>query len=623
MYNILGLFSGLYDKLWQIALLIATVVIIGYCLKYKNGRIVLISILSLSFIVITAYCGIQLNYYYNETGGIYGKIVSIYNPNQVVITNSVSYSFKNLVLTQDGDLYSAKITSDEVLDLVLDENATYGVYVNGMPCNYVEITNDYVLAKYQYVFYDEEFNELMNDTLSLRFAFYTNSTYLSVSSNGGAEAIKYWNNYFNKNIFDVTIDNKGYLYTKDITFGSGDVSDYSIVSYYLEDELYLKQVYKKGNTINLPETSKYVWKLEDKTSVTNDYIVTGNISFYAYPFSITFNANGGEMEDITKSLYGSQEIGELPVPTHSDYTFAGWYTSDGVLITSKSLMPLNDITLYAHWTSPVYNVTCEYDVNTQSYTVTGSEYTDATTITIPSTYDDGVNGVALVTSIGNNAFDGFATMSSVVIPNSITSIGVYAFSECRGLTKVVLPENLTYLGNHAFNCCNNLNSINIPQQITSLDEYVFYACGFTSLVIPSHVVNIGEYTFGKSYKLESLSFEDNSQLEYLGYGAFYESSVLSEVALPNSLKTIESCAFYKCNSLQSITIPENVTMIYDYAFNSCGNLTTMTILAVIPPVLENVNAISSATTTIYIVTDLNIYANANNWSKLTSYLVKI
>lgn len=368
MYNILGLFSGITSGFYKIAGLIAIVLIIVACIKYENGRIFIFSILGIALIVYTSYCGVQLNYYYNEKGGIYGQLVSLYNPNQVTITDNVSYSFKNLALTQDGDSYSAKITSEEVLDLVLDENASYGVYVNNMPCNYVEITHDYVLAKYHYVFYDDDFNVLAEDTLSLRFAFYTNSTYLSVISNGTAEDIKYWNNYFNKNVFEVTIDNKGYTYTKDITFGTGDISDYSTVSYYVEDELYIKQVYKNGNTINLP-ISKYNWALNNQEKISNDFVITENVSLYAYPLTLTFNANGGVCDTESKSLYYTDVYGELPTPTRDGYTFNGWYThiTGGDKVTTTTTMSKVDTTIYAQWTPITYTIVFNGNGATSGY----------------------------------------------------------------------------------------------------------------------------------------------------------------------------------------------------------------------------------------------------------------
>ena len=361
MNNVLGLFSGLSDMIWQIALLVAVVVLIGYLLKYETGRIVIISVLAISFIAFTGYCGVQLNYYYNESGGIYGQIVNLYKPNEVIITDNVSYLFENIALTKDGDLYSAKISTNEVLDLVLDEQATYGVYVNGMPCNYVEITKDYVLAEYRYTFYDIDFNVLMDDTLSFKFAFYTNSTYLSVTTSGGAEAVKYWNNYFNKNVFEVTIDNQGYSYSNDITFGSGDISNYSVVTYYVDDEIYLKQIYKNGNSINLPSLKNYEWLVDDVV-INSNFIVNESVDVYGQLLTgdLSINPNGGVWNSFTTIQTYSQEYGSTLIidqPTRTGYLFNGWkFKGTGSFSNNTYTFGIETDTLIAQWTPITYTI---------------------------------------------------------------------------------------------------------------------------------------------------------------------------------------------------------------------------------------------------------------------------
>ena len=380
MLNLLGIFSKLSENIWKIVVIIVVALIFILCLKYKNGRIFIFTFLIVAFIAFTAYCGVQLNFYYSSSGGIYGQLVSIYNPNEVVITDNVSYSFKNLVLTQEeGDIYSAKITSDEVLDMVLDENAVYGVYINGLPCNYVEITEDYVIAKYTYTFLDENLNELKTDTLTLRFAFYTNSTYLSVTTSGGSEAVKYWNYYFNKNVFEVTIDNKGYSYSSDISFGNGDISEYVIISYYIDDELYLKQVYKKGSTINLPTTQDdrvYCWKLNNEI-VTDDYIIKDtallhqslkdeiNIDRYLV---INLDNNGSIVDDLSFDLkvnnneiknlnYYQEEVAyEYNIELYN-ISYEGFKSFDGTKMTKYVLDGIKALNCECEFDNDIYYLT--------------------------------------------------------------------------------------------------------------------------------------------------------------------------------------------------------------------------------------------------------------------------
>ena len=69
-----------------------------------------------------------------------------------------------------------------------------------------------------------------------------------------------------------------------------------------------------------------------------------------------------------------------------------------------------------------------------------------------------------VTTIGDGAFRGCTTLTSVTIPTSVTRIDFWAFSGCTGLTTLTIPGSVTNLGNYAFAFCGNLT------EITSLAE---------------------------------------------------------------------------------------------------------------------------------------------------------
>ncbi len=78
-----------------------------------------------------------------------------------------------------------------------------------------------------------------------------------------------------------------------------------------------------------------------------------------------------------------------------------------------------------------------------------------------------------VTSIGKGAFAGFSSLTSVTIPNSVTSIGNRAFSDCSSLTSVTIPNSVTSIGNWAFSDCSSLTSITIPNSVKTIREGVF------------------------------------------------------------------------------------------------------------------------------------------------------
>lgn len=91
---------------------------------------------------------------------------------------------------------------------------------------------------------------------------------------------------------------------------------------------------------------------------------------------ITFDANGGEPDLTSKTVYYGQAYGEMPIPTKANYTFDGWYTaaSAGTKITADTVVTaLVNQTLYAHWTPNKFTVT--YDVNGENATVSTTSKT--------------------------------------------------------------------------------------------------------------------------------------------------------------------------------------------------------------------------------------------------------
>lgn len=116
-----------------------------------------------------------------------------------------------------------------------------------------------------------------------------------------------------------------------------------------------------------------------------------------------------------------------------------------------------------------------------------------------------------VTSVGENAFSGCTSLSSVTLDANTTGIANHAFDECRNLKNINL-DNVTHIDYSAFMHCENLESVSLPRA-RMIDDGVFRYC--TSLVSV-----------------------------YIG----------SNIDTSGSFKAIGSHAFFQCTNLTSLTI---------------------------------------------------------------------
>ena len=253
---------------------------------------------------------------------------------------------------------------------------------------------------------------------------------------------------------------------------------------------------------------------------------------------------------------------------------------------------------------------------------------------ISNTYINGKGVITFdgdITSIGDWAFLGCESLTSINFPNSVTTLGKTLFSGCKSLTNIIIPENVTEIRENMFSNCSSLKDVILPKSLTTIEDFVFYGCSsLTEISIPENVTNIGNQAFYNCNSLSTITIPQKvssignsvfsgcktlksiivetgnstydsrencnaiivtatntmiqacentvipNSVTTIANGAFSNSSI-TEFTIPNNITTIGYSAFSHWSSLTKITIPNSVTTIGDRAFLCCFNLTNIII----------------------------------------------
>ena len=136
-----------------------------------------------------------------------------------------------------------------------------------------------------------------------------------------------------------------------------------------------------------------------------------------------------------------------------------------------------------------------------------------------------------VTSIGDYAFYGCGSLTSVTIQDSVTSIKDVAFCDCMSLTSVTIPDSVTSIGSSTFTGCSSLTSITIPDSVTSIGEGAFSHCSsMTSVTIPGSVTSIGYSAFEGCYSLKDVYYS-GSQSDWAAITIGYNNTPLTSATI--------------------------------------------------------------------------------------------
>ncbi len=323
----------------------------------------------------------------------------------------------------------------------------------------------------------------------------------------------------------------------------------------------------------------------------------------------------------------------------------------------------------------------EAEFNGKTYTVTAigqyafSECHRHLDIEIPNT----------VTVIDDGAFSDCWGLININIPNSVTTIGDYVFYGCDNLDEITIGNSVNYIGTDAFGSCTLISRVNIsdiaawsninfaspesnplfyahhlylrnseitdlviPESVTTIGSYAFISCKeLTSVTIPNSITTIGKGAFSRcdgltrvnitdieawckiNFEPDWMSSEDINSSNPLIYAhhLYFNNSEVTDVTIPNTVKTIYNITFSGCTEITSLTIGNSVTSIEDYAFESCSKITSVKCLGKTPAEIIYIgekydsyygvfNSCVYENATLYVpMSAIDAYMNADGWGQ--------
>lgn len=177
-------------------------------------------------------------------------------------------------------------------------------------------------------------------------------------------------------------------------------------------------------------------------------------------------------------------------------------------------------------------------------------------------------------------------LSSVKIPATyagkpVTEIAYKGFSggtaEKYPLKEIVISKNIKVINTSSFAYCGNLETVVFEEgsQLEKIDSGAFYFCAnLKNILLPSTIKYIGDAAF---YRCDSLELNEYDNAYYFGnnenpylFLMKAQNTEISTCKINEKTICINQRAFYECTHLKEIIIPQSVSVIGDTAFGRSG-----------------------------------------------------
>ncbi len=266
---------------------------------------------------------------------------------------------------------------------------------------------------------------------------------------------------FDLNTYDyylVTIDNDNTIYNDyqfiDLT-KSGEYEILHNITYNLDGGLNPSDAptnYAEGkglSSLPIPTKEYYSflgWFIGDEkiTSISADEFedITLNAKWERKTHKVTYNPNGGSLDNLVDEYLEGEGIEKLPVPTREGYKFLGWFIGNNI---KETILPSDksDYILTAKW-EKIIEVTTILDKNEYSLNDEAKLNINITDI------DNGTYGISvlLVANITKVIYDGTITSNKEIIfniPEGLTQNGKLVITISEGSNKTIKEIELNII----------------------------------------------------------------------------------------------------------------------------------------------------------------------------------
>jgi len=559
-----------------------------------------------------------------------------------IVVNNKSIDFDGLILAQyNSAKYSMQGRNIIFSSLSLKVEFTYATLENGVlslcytkdlitPIVFEYYSADYVAPSYKITFdygnnndaswtteKEVQFNAIVGELPTPQIDGYTFSGWTSGYNTITEETKFKWKK-------DITLNAVWSANTYKVTY---EYNEATSGNYYQEGEVrYNSTLYR----LPTPSKTGYIFggwfteqngagqeiKYDTVWTIANDATLYAN--WISNEFTVTFDYQGTQGNQETKTVYYDTKIGELPQPTkEGGNTFGGWFTEvggGGVEYTAETIFTqTKNVTLYAKWNS---SVAFDYDGATNDnitesmavvynapitemprphkegysfdgwfsdnieYRV-GSLFSAAGTITLKVKWIEGTDKDNFTYSQSNSGvtITGLSekgeNLTTISIPAQIDSkptinIASNSFSKKSNLQQISLSNSLLKIGTFAFEG-TNISTVVVPESVTEIGSGAFLGCPLTEITIPfvgySATTNSSSYReFGYIFGKYSNSSQGCTE-QYSGTYLIPQTLTKVTVTRADGLK---SYGFYNCTMLTEIVINSETKTVPTNAFYNCG-----------------------------------------------------